>query len=75
MIAVHSKFNITEEIAQTWLKAMNSVTADLRKENKINLQDKELLDDYFNYTAYYLIAANEGIEKEQKIVQASEKYY
>ena len=54
---------------------MNSVTADLRKENKINLQDKELLDDYFNYTAHYLIAANEGIEKEQKVVQASEKYY
>lgn len=38
---------------------MTSTINDLSVDKKMTAVDKELLMDYFRYTAYYLVAANE----------------
>jgi truncated hemoglobin YjbI len=58
LILKHSDYAITEESAEKWLELMN-LSINEFEEFEISLLDKVKLRNYFRYTAFYLVAAQE----------------
>ena len=59
LIAKHDGVPIDRMVAERWLAHMDAIVDEMFLANDISSDQRSLLQDYFSYTAHYLVAAHE----------------
>lgn len=59
LIGRHAQFEMTSRTAEKWLSLMEETLYEF-DEDDIPERNRDKLMDYFRYTAYFLVAAQEG---------------